>query len=271
MSALDPVDTTVNDICLQALKECGQIGVGQSPVQEELTDAWTRLQWMLQQWERKRYLVYHLLTYLVNSTGKISYTVGPGGDINTSLSPWNSQFNPQFGGPQSPVRSARPDKIESAFLRQITQSQPNQIDYPLELYQSMEDYNAIALKQLTAFPQVAFYDPAWPLGNLFAWPVPQANIYAVGITIKEQLPVQFLKATDVISLPYEYFGAILYNLALRLRSKYQLPTFPGDPLPGLAADSLAVLRGANTAIAQLRIPADMNRPGLYNIFSDRSY
>ncbi len=138
MTALDPANTTMGDLVNEALKECGRIGVGQTALAEDFNGGWMRLQWMLQQWERKRWLVYHLETKLVTSTGVMTYTVGPGGDIDTG------------------TVSARPDKIESAFLRQLVNSQPNQIDYPLGLLQSMEDYNTIGLKGLVSFPGWAF-------------------------------------------------------------------------------------------------------------------
>lgn len=252
MSDLDPVNTTVGDICQAALKEAGVVGFQQSALAGQITEAQARLQWMLQEWARKRWLIYHLVTLDVTSTGATSYTMGPGGDIDTG------------------VGSSRPDKIESAFLRQLTQSQPNQIDYPLELLQSMEDYNRIALKELKSFPSVVFYDPDFPLGKLFVWPVAQANIYGVFVTVKAQLPTVFVNQAVKFALPYEYFSAMVYNLAIRMRTRYQIPSFPGDALPGMAKNSLNVLRGANTAIARLTT-GDLNQPGLYNIFSDRFY
>ncbi len=253
MSQLDPANTSVGDLCTAALKECGQTGVGQTPLAEDINDAWARLQWMLQEWERKRWLVYHLVDYAKTSTGAVSYTVGAGGDFDTGAS------------------SARPAKVESAFLRQLTLSQPNQIDYPLRVLESREDYNKIALKQLTSFPSLVFLDAGWPLGTLYCYPVPQANIYAIHITLMAQLPVKFANLAVAFSLPYEYYNAIVFNLALRLKSKYQIPTFPGDPLPGLAKDALNAIRGANTQIAELVIPQEVTRGGLYNIFSDRIY
>lgn len=253
MAVLDPTNTTLGDLCTEALKECGYIGVGQTPLAEDLNGAWMRLQWMLQQWERKRWLVYHLVHLSKTSTGTQTYTIGPGGDIDTGAG------------------SVRPMKIESAFLRQLTQSQPNQIDYPLAILQSREDYDKIALKQLQSFPGWIFLDSDWPLGTIFAWPVPQANIYAVHVSIIAQLPMSFATQASVFNIPFEYYNAMLFNLAIRLRPKYQIGTYPGDPLPGLAKDALAVLRGANTQIAKLQMPADLLRPGIYNIFSDRSY
>ena len=141
----------------------------------------------------------------------------------------------------------------------------------MEILQSQEDYNRIALKALQSFPGAVFLDSAWPLGNLFCYPVPQANIYSINISIREQLPSSFGTLATSINLPYEYYAAILYNLALRLKTVYQIPTFPGDPLLGLAKDSLNVLRGPNTQIARLHMPAQLVRPGIYNIFSDQDY
>jgi hypothetical protein len=254
MSILTPNATTVNDLCLAALKTSGYIGVGNTALADDLNDAWAWLQWMLQQWERKSFLVYHMVTYTVTSTGQLTpYTVGPGGQISVGTS----------------GLVARPDAIESAFLRQLTTTP--QIDYPLEILQSMMDYNTISLKTLVSFPGIAFYDAAWPLGQLYAWPIPQAATYALGITVKEQLPSSFASSATVINLPFEYYMAIVANLGLRLRAKYHIPTFPGDPLPGMARDGLAVLRGVNSKIARLRIPADLQRSGLYNIFNDRLY
>lgn len=253
VSPLTPAATSIGDLIRAAMQDAGVIGIGQTPVQDEVNDAWARLQWMLQTWERKRWLVFHLKTYLLTSTGATSYTVGPGGDFDTG------------------VGSVRPEKLERAFLRQLTQSQPNQIDYPLELLQSMEDYSRIALKTLVSFPTTVFYDSGWPLGTVYFWPVPQASIYAGAIVVREQLPNQFTALTTTIELPYEYYQAIVKNLAMQLRAKYQIPSFAGDVLPGQAKDALNVLRPANAQIARLSSPADLNRPGIYNIFSDRFY
>lgn len=271
MSSLDPANTTVYDLCSEALRESGAFGIGQTPLAEDVNGAWTRLQWMLQQWERKRWLVYHLKTYSVVSTGATSYSVGPGGDYDTSpavVNPFAPAFGPAFGG-GSPAITARPNRIESCFLRQLTQQMP--VDYPMQRLESMEDYNLLGLKTLVSFPYFYYYDPGWPLGTLYPWPIPQSAIYEVFISIREQLPVSFANTSVALTLPYEYYAAVLYNLALRLRPRYGIVTFQGDVLPGLAKDSLNVLRTGNLQIAGLKIPTTLSRPGIYNIFSDRDY
>ncbi len=252
MSQLDPANTTIGDLVLASAKLAGLVGVGQTLHANDTNDIWALLQWMMQEWQRKRWLVYALSEFSVVSTGALYYTLGPAGNINTG------------------VDSFRPDKIEAAFIRQLTQSQPNQIDYPLKLLQSKEDYSRIALKQLQSFPDTVFYDPVWPLGRVYAWPVPQSAIYSVHVIIKTPMWFKTGALATPIVIPYEYYNAITLQGALRVRAKYQSPSFPGDMLPGLAKDSLNTLRGGNTAIAQLSL-ADVAGPGLYNIFSDRMY
>lgn len=291
MPQLNPALTTWNDICNAALVDCNAVGTGQTASGNDLEDALARLQWLLQQWEQKRWLVYHLVTAGVVCNGNQIYTIGPGGhfDTNQPASPWD----PRFGGggsgtqgiggatggqpvtenpfgPSYPI-SVRPDKIESSFLRQLTQSQPNQIDYPMKIITSWEDYNRIALKQLATFPGYVFYDPAWPLGNLFPWPVPNPSIYALFVTYKEQLPPMAYSPATKFNIPFVYYRAMVKNLALELRPKYGINTYPGDQLPGQAKDSLRAIRGGAVQIANLQMPGDLVRPQLYNIFSDRNY
>lgn len=257
MAVLDPSNTTVGDICTEALRESSAFGLGQTPLSEDINGAWMRFQWMLQEWERKRWMVYHEIQIVVTSTGAQTYTVGPGGAFDTGAG------------------SVRPGRIEAAFLRQVVNPGPagQNVDYPLELIQSREDYSRVTLKNLVSFTSGVFYDTGWPLGVLYPVPIAQANVYAIGITVLEQLPASFLTRglATVLSLPYEYYYCILTNLAMRLRPKYGIGTWPGDVLPGAAKEALAAVKGINTQIARLQMPKEIIRPGIYNIFSDRSY
>jgi len=161
---------------------------------------------------------------------------------------------------------ARPDKLQAAFIRQTVQSQPSQIDYPLVLITARENYNNIALKQLSSFSQYAFYDPAYPLGYVYPWPVLQTPNWELHITVKEHLP-QFTSLSETIVLPPEYFAALKWNLAARLLVSYQLPIVPG--IVGLAKDSLNLIRNANAQVPWLNIPGDLGIRGNYNIYSDQ--
>jgi hypothetical protein len=162
---------------------------------------------------------------------------------------------------------ARPDRLEAAFVRQLIPSGQNLIDFPLQILQAREDYNLIALKTMGTLPQVIFYDSAYPLGVVYPWPVPQASIYQIHLTLKADLP-QFTSLAQTINLPEEYRAALHYNLCARLRPAYQLP--PDQSIVALAKDALNVIRGANTQIPRLRMPASLRRNGgRYNIYNDQ--
>lgn len=234
---------TVNDLLTYTLKAIGVCGVGQPPQAEELSDAFSTLNMMLGSWNRKRWLIWHLVDVACVSTGATSYNIGPG----------------------MPFNVARPDRLEAAFLRQINTA-PNYVDYPLQILNAREDYNDIALKSLVSMPQWIFYDSAYPTGVVYPWPVPTASIYEIHLSLKEQL-LQFTSTAQVINLPPEYFEALWTNLALRLAPIFQAQVHPSIPV--LANASLAVVRGANAQIPRLKFPADLVRDhGIYNIFAD---
>jgi hypothetical protein len=244
MAAATPT-LTARQLCSLALKDCGAFGVGQTPTQDDINNALIRLNFMIGEWRRKRWLIYHLVDLSVVSTGAQSYTVGPGGDI--------------------PV-ATRPDKLKAAYFRQLIQSQPNQVDFPLDLITSYEDYSRIVIKQLQSFPQFIFYDSGWPLGKLYPWPIPQSAIYEIHIIVEDVLQ-NFPTLATAVALPDEYYALIFYNLIERLCAAYRIPVPPS--VASLAKDARNTVRKANVNIARLQTPADLIRPGIYNPYSDQ--
>jgi len=219
------------------------VGVGQTPAAEDVNDAFNLLNMLMAQLQRRRYFIYTLVTNSLQATGQQSYTVGPGGD---------------FAIP-------RPSKLESAFFRQNGGStQP--VDYPLEILRSTEDYNRISLKSLNSFPRFAFYDMAYPLGNLFVWPVPN-NTYTIFITTMAQLQ-QFASINDTLALPPEYSAALMWNLVNELYPFYGLP--PNPIAMQKAEASLRIIEESNAAIPLLQMPPALknNRGSTYNIYGD---
>jgi len=237
--------TTPLDIISLALTDSGILGVGQTALAEDTNDAFIRLNYMLAQWARKRWLVWHLKDVSKVSTGATSYSVATGGDFNV----------------------VRPDRIEAAFVRQVNTG-GLYIDTPLIILEAREDYNRIALKTMQSFPNFVFYDSGYPTGTLYPWPVPQATIYEIHITVKEPIS-QFTTLQQEIVMPPEYMAALHYNLAVRLRAAYQMQQDP--QLTALAKDALNVIRGANAQIKMLQMPQSLGRQGLYNVYSDRIY
>ena len=238
-----PPQSTVLDIITLALKTANVVGVGQKPEAEDVNDSLRLLNMLLAQLQRRRYFVYGLTTSSFQGNSSPSYTVGPGGNFDMP----------------------RPAKIESAFFRQNnTTSYP--VDYPLEILRSQEDYNRIGLKTLNAFPRYAFYDQAYPLGNLFVWPVPN-NTYTIFISTITQIQ-SFATPADTIVMPPEYFAALMWNLVLELYPFYGLPVNP--VVVGKAEASLRIIEEANVQIPQLVMPPALknNRGATYNIYGD---
>ncbi len=237
--------TTPQQLINLALKKIGVLAAGQTPLADDIADAFAELNLMLAEWNSQRWMVYHLITQSIASTGAQSYTIGPGADINVPL---------------------RPNNIESAFFRQnnITPLSP---DYPLQIVAAREDYNRLRLKSLTAFPQYLFYDSDWPVGTLYPWPLMMGGLYTLFISYKDTL--DSIQSTDMqINLPPQYYAAILYNLAARLRPSYQLPV--DQTVAAMAAATLNVVRGQNAQIRTLRMPGTLTHGGVYNPYTDQA-
>ena len=238
-----PPQSTVLDIITLALKTANVTGVGQTPEAEDVSDSLRLLNMLLAQLQRRRYFIYGLTTSSKQATGQQSYTVGPGGDFDIP----------------------RPAKVESAYFRQNPTTQ-YPVDYPLEILRSQEDYNRISLKTLNAFPRYAFYDQAFPLGNLFVWPVPN-NTYTIFISTITQIQ-QFVSPADTIVMPPEYAAALMWNLVLELYPFYGLPVSP--VVVGKAEASLRIIEESNVQIPQMVMPPALKtqRGSTYNIYGD---
>ena len=90
--------TTARDFVTLALKEAGVVGVGQTPLPQDINDCFTLLQRMLAQWQKRRWIVPNLIdVYNVGNSAR-SNLIGPGQYYN----------------------SARPDKIQAAYFKQIS-------------------------------------------------------------------------------------------------------------------------------------------------------
>lgn len=238
---------TVQELVTQSLKDAGITGVGQEPEAEDTNDAFTKLNQLMALWTIKRQLVFELVTASFLSTGAISYTIGPGGNFNVAQ---------------------RPTSIESAFVRLTSPPSPSlQTDYPIVIVKAREDYNTITLKSLSTWPSILFYDTAYPTGNIFLWPVPASGQFNIFVTYKNRLSA-FTGLAQTVVLPPEYEVAITSNLALRLRSAYQLP--PDPVLMAIAKDSLEAIRTAYLQIPLMSMPKELVGPGVaYNIYSDQ--
>lgn len=243
-----PIDN-IGQLITNSLQDAGVIGIDEDVEQPILNRAFNQANWLLATWARKRWLCYYIQDYSFVSTGANSYAVGLNQTIN---------INP------------RPDRLEYAFVRFLNNTSiPSQlpVDIPLEIIQSHEDYSRIAVKTVGTLPWRIFYDPKWPVGQLFPWPVPQSSLYEIHVGFKGVLP-RFQSLQQKINFPPEYENALNWNLARRLRASYQMP--PDPEVNALAKDGLNTIRLANQAMSTLRMPAFLRRQRAYDYRSDDS-
>lgn len=231
----------VDDLVSYSLRVAGILGVGQVPLPQDSDDAATALQIMLQQWVRKRWLVYRLIEFdLPVVPGKPSYTIGPGGDFD----------------------APRPANIDAAFIRQLigtTGPGALPVDFPLRRIDSLEEWMRISLKLLQSWPGAFFYDPSIPTGSIYIWPIPIQNFFELHVAFPQDI-TDLAAVTDLDEImPPEANEAAIYNLAGRLRINYQLP--PNQDLNALARATLGTLRSTNYRIQKLRMPAALGRGG----------
>lgn len=246
-----PPATTVGVLANDALVTGGIIGIDETAEADILNKALRIGNRMIAQWQHERYMVFQLVDYGVVSTGANYYPVGLGQAFN---------INP------------RPDRLEFAFLRQVSGSgQPatpggsEPFDWPLEIINAYEDYAAIRLKSLGTFSAAVFYDPGFPVGRLLPWPIPQASIYEIHIGVKQTLQ-RFTGTAQTVIFPPEYEPAIEWCWARRLRAAFQLPA--DMTINQLAAQGKNIIRKANAQVPTLRMPRELTGHGSYNYRSD---
>jgi hypothetical protein len=237
--------TTGTDICTSALLKARVTGVGNPPDAEQTARSFSLLNDMLALWSSQRWLTFHLLDFGIVATGQQSYSIGPAGDINVT---------------------ARPDRIESAYIRILNQGGGLPVDYPLSPILSREDYSRVTLKTMVSQPNSYFYDSDFPLGKIYPVPIPKAAIYELHVTTRVIMP-QLAKVSDAIALPPEYSEAIKWNLARRIRAEWGYPK--SEEINSIAQNGLNVIRSSNVQVPTLQIPAGLGRGGgAYNFFSD---
>jgi len=236
--------TTARDLCTQALKGCGVLGVGQTPLAEDINDTFTALRQMLAQWQQRRWLVPSLQNISAVGNNSASNTVGPGQYFDVS---------------------PRPTQIKYAFVRLLTPQPPNQVDYYLAPLASYEDYDKITLKQLNSFPAYYFYDNQYPVGNIFVWPIPSSQ-YRIFITVQSALNIPTSVNSDMI-FPPEYEEAIVCNLIIRLCTLVYDRAVPAGVVQ-LAKVALNTIKNNNAQISNLVSPFSTGNSYGYNIYSD---
>lgn len=182
---------TARDIVTDILRKIHVLGAGASLDETEANDVLSTVNDMLATWSVQGNLVFTETEETFNLVnGQAAYTIGSGGDFNTT----------------------RPVKITSAYIS------IGDTDYPLVSYEQAE-YSAIADKEVTGTPDIYYYDADFPLATIKLYPVPSG---VDTITINSEKPLTgFTDLDTVYALPPEYRSAIVYNGAVWVAPEYE--------------------------------------------------
>lgn len=225
-----------------AAQKLGAVESGASLTAEEANDGLNVLNSMLDAWAIDRRYVYQIQQESLSWTGgATSKTIGSSGDFNTT----------------------RPERIEQGtFFRDS-----NNNDYPVMVTENREVYDRLTVKSTTStYPQILFYDKAYPLGTLYVYPVPSS---ALTLKLNSWKILQsFAALTTDLSLPMGYRHAIEHNLAIELEPVFELKA--PDSVIRLANKSLAALSRHNSPsmVASTEVVAVIEGGHGYDINAD---
>lgn len=219
---------TAADIINLALKDIEVIGEAETASAETLADALTTMNQMLALWSVSGVNVYTQVETSFTPTGALSYTVGPSGNFNIS----------------------RPSVIDHVYWRS------GDIDYPIHILDTFEEYQDITSKTLIGQPIVAFYLPAITQGVLYVYPQP--NTGSLKITTRVKLPV-YAAAADTLAIPPEFELAVRSSLAELLSINMGKKLRPD--IAALATKTRKIMKRNNLKIK----PLEIAHGHLYNV------
>ena len=229
--------STARDIVSRALRTIHVLDPGEVPSASEATDALETLNAMTEWMSLPGLYIYATREDIVSWTAnQASRTIGASGDFDIT----------------------RPTRLRDGTFYRISD-----VDYQLGILRDRGQYAAIADKTSdTTHPEVIYYEPGYPLGTLYLWPVPSTTL-AVHLLTESQLGT-FATLDTAFSHPPGYYDLLTYELAIRLAPEF------GVAVPPEVTNIVARVRrdvkrtNAKRPVASIEI-AD---PGRYNVFSD---
>lgn len=209
--------TTVRDILTDALLELGVIDPSETISAGAAKTALRGLNRLVESWANEDLMIVtkDRLTFgLVG--GQQSYTIGVGGDFNTTY----------------PVRPGQIDLVSVVV---------NGVEIPIDVMND-EQWRDVTVKTTpSTFPLQVWANGNYPLNVLYFWPVPTA-VNPLVMTVWGQI-VDFASINDDVTLPSGYEDALVYNLAVRLAPQYGKEISPITA--SLAQSSKAMIKRMN--------------------------
>jgi hypothetical protein len=235
--------TTIRDVCRNALLEIGALGQSDQMPDGDAAFTLGKLNRLLDRWNADRQAVFcETFTRYTLVPGTQPTTIGPAASTPT----WTVTHRP----------------VSIASLALIL---PDDIYLPINL-RDAQWWAAQTVPALeTSIPTDCYYEPSWPLGRLYFWPVPTVA-YEVELQTRVLLEAP-LVLSDTFSLPQGYEDAITLTLAESLCASFGRPS--NADLSRQASHARATIFRNNTASPRLRtqdagIPSGHGRRADFN-------
>jgi len=186
---------------------------GETATADEATDGLKSLNDILENWSLENLAVWQTDNFTGALTpGQSTYTIGPGGDFNTT----------------------RPIRIGLSY------TSVNGADFPMTQW-GLEEWNSLAVKSIGGISQRFVYLNEYPLGQIILYPVP-ATASTASFAVDRVLTFP-LTLASVLSFPPGYEKALRYTLATNLAPEYGVT--PPPAVSAIAVSSKADLKRAN--------------------------
>lgn len=219
---------TTRAILTDALVELGVYSIAETPSDADLKLALGQLNRLLDKWNAERAAVYlsTLQTFTIIPNQQI-VTIGPAAET------------PDWAVTQRPVA------IEGAstVLNNVTPP----VYTPIAVH-DIDWWRGLSVPGVTAtYPTDLYYEPAWPLGRIFLWPVPTT---AYDIELQLRLVLANLTLFDEFSLPPGYQDAIVLTVAERCARSFGKPVDPSLRLDASKARAVVFVNNDPTPTMQ---------------------
>lgn len=224
---------TAQTLIEAALRVLGALAAGESASSNELTNGLQTLRFMLRGWSARNLSLYYIKQDTVTLDGSTSYTIGSGGTVNV----------------------LRPAAIKGAYAT------TNNVDRPLKLIDDAR-YRILSLKQLSGTVEYLWYNPDYPLGVLYFYPLASGTVKLDSL---KPLVEPTNVSTDTVQFPPEYDEAIKFNLAIRLAPEYGRSVPPEVVAIAKEAFDAIILRNFASQINESRLDILKVSYGRYNI------
>ena len=207
-----------SDLIRATLRLLGAISSSETPAADESTDALEALNMMLGSWGASRFLSASTGKVTKTMTGAASYTIGTGGDIDTTRPTALYVVTYTYGG----------------------------IDYNVKVI-DYADYQKIGLKTVSGtIPDFVALKPDNPLSTIYLYPIPTTGT----LTLDNIRPATDLTLVDELPYPPEWIRALKFNLAVEIAPEYGLTVAP--ELAMLAEQSKAIVMRSMVSVPVAR-------------------